>query len=113
MAASSRLMITEAERRLAVRVRIAAPPAGFGECLTRLHAWLDDTCGADGWEMTPPGPRGVINDAVAVYFREAAFAAAFAARWCAPVRADAADGVLRIRDDEPARRVPVRWHKTP
>jgi hypothetical protein len=63
--------------------------------------------------MTPAELRGVINDAVAVYFREAAFAGAFAARWCAPVRVGAADGVLHIRDDEPAKRVPAPWHKTP
>jgi len=66
MAASSRLMITEAERRFAVRVRVAIPPAGLGERLNRMHAWLDDNCGADGWEITPAGLRGVINDAIAV-----------------------------------------------
>jgi hypothetical protein len=59
MAASSRLMITEAEHRFAVRVRVAIPPAGFGERLNRVHAWLDDTCGADGWSITPAGMRGV------------------------------------------------------
>lgn len=67
MAASSRLMIAEAERRFAVRVKIAAPTAGFGERLNRMHAWLDDNCG------------GVINDAIEVYFRDAALAAAFTA----------------------------------
>jgi hypothetical protein len=36
MAATSRLMITEAERRFAVRVRVAVPPAGFGERLNRI-----------------------------------------------------------------------------
>jgi hypothetical protein len=47
MAASSRLMITEGERRFPVRVRVAVPPAGFGERLNRMHVWLDDNCGAD------------------------------------------------------------------
>jgi hypothetical protein len=37
--------------------------------------------------------RGVVNDAVALYLREAAFAAAFAARWCHP----AEDGCYRLR----------------
>jgi hypothetical protein len=54
MAANSRLMITETERRFPVRVRVTVPPpAGVGERLT--HAWLDDNCGADGWEITRPG----------------------------------------------------------
>jgi hypothetical protein len=35
MAARSRLMITEAERRFPVRVKVAVPPAGFGERFTR------------------------------------------------------------------------------
>jgi hypothetical protein len=40
MAASSRLMIAEAERRL-VRVRIAAPAGGFGARLNQMQGWLD------------------------------------------------------------------------
>jgi hypothetical protein len=91
-----------------VRVRLAVPPAGFGERLNRMHAWLDDNCGADGWELTPTGLRGIINDAIAVYFREPALAAAFAARWCAPVAAGTADGFLHVRNDEPVQRVPGR-----
>jgi hypothetical protein len=113
MAASSRLMITEAERRFPVRVRVAIPPRGFGERLNRMHAWLDDNCGADGWEITPAGMRGVINDAIAVYFRDATMAAAFAARWCAPMGRGVTEGFLRIREDEPTQRVPARPHKAP
>ena len=113
MAASSKLMITKAKRRFPVRVRVATPPAGFGDCFNRMHAWLDDNCGAGGWEIMPAGMRGVINDAIAVYFRDTALAAAFAARWCAPVGADLTEGFLRLRDDEPAQRVAARLHKTP
>jgi len=25
----------------------------IGERLNRVHAWLDDTCGADAWSITP------------------------------------------------------------
>jgi hypothetical protein len=57
----------------------------------------------------PAGLRAVINDAIALYLREAAFAAAFVARWCRPV----ADGCYRLREDEPAPRTPTGWHKTP
>ena len=113
MAASSRLMITEAERRFPVRVKVAVPAMGFGERLNRMHAWLDDNCGADGWEITPAGMRGVVNDAIAVYFHDATLASAFAARWCAPVGLGVSEGFLRIRDDEPIPRIPARHHKTP
>jgi hypothetical protein len=46
MAASSRLMIAEAERRFPVRVRIAVPVAGFGERLNQMQSWLDQSAGA-------------------------------------------------------------------
>jgi hypothetical protein len=51
--------------------------------------------------------------ALAVYFRDAALAAAFAARWCAPVAISVADGVLRVRDGEPTQRRHAPDHKTP
>ena len=63
MAASSKLMIAEAEKRFPVRIRLALPADGFGTRLTDIHAWLDDNCGANGWAMTPSGLRGVPNDA--------------------------------------------------
>src|SRR5258708_6666065 len=97
LAASSRLMITEAERRFPVRVKVAIPPTGFGERLNR----------------TPAGMRGVINDAIAVYFRDSALAAAFSARSCAPVASTTAEGFLNIRTDEPTQCIPMRARKTP
>jgi hypothetical protein len=60
-----------------VRVRVALAPGGLGTRLDRMHAWLDGTAGADGRAMTPSGLRGVVNDAVAVYFRDPTVAAAF------------------------------------
>jgi hypothetical protein len=74
MAASSRAMIPDAERRFPVRIRIAVPAGGFGQRLDRMHAWLDANRGADGWMITPAGLRGVLNDAVAFYLRDAALA---------------------------------------
>lgn len=103
MAASSRLMITtEAERRFAVRVKVAVPRMRLGDRLNRMHAWLDDNCGADGREITPTGMRGLVNDAIAVHFKDATLAGAFAARWCAPVASTSTEGFLCIRSDEPA-----------
>src|ERR1700730_13246527 len=97
MAASSRLMITEADRRFPLRIRLAIPAGGFGERLNHMHAWLDQNAGADGWAMTPSGARGVVNDAISVYLADATIASASVARWCAGYRAVAADGLFRVR----------------
>jgi hypothetical protein len=58
MAASSKPMIVEAERRFPCRIKLGIPNGGFGTHLTEMHAWLDENCGADGWAMTPAGLRG-------------------------------------------------------
>ena len=113
MAASSKLMITEAERRFPVRVRVGVPATGLGQRLNEMQAWLDENCGASGWAMTPAGMRGVINDALAVYFLDATLASAFVARWCAGYKIETAEGVFRVRDDAPEKRVPAKWHSTP
>ena len=113
MAASSKLMIGEAERQFPVRIRIAVPPLGLGTRLDELTAWLDDNCGAGGWAMTPSGLRGVVNDAVAVYFRDAALAGGFVARWCRVEGAAAVDGAFQIRADAPAARRAAPLHRTP
>ena len=113
MAASSRLMIGEAERRFPVRVRIEVPPQGLGTRLDQLKAWLDDNCGADCWSMTPSGLRGILNDAVAVYFCDATLAGAFVARWCRGARADIVDGAFRVREDAPPARRSAPLHRTP
>src|SRR5690348_11045729 len=77
MPGNPREMITAAERRFPGRVRLAIPPDGFGQQLDRMSGWLDENCGADGWAMTPSGMRGVLNDAVSIYFADPALANAF------------------------------------
>jgi hypothetical protein len=106
MAASSKLMITEAERRFPMRVRVAIPPTGFGDRLNWVHAWLDNNCGADDWEIAPAGMHGLIDDAIAVYFRDAMMAAAFAARWYTPVTLDVSDGSRASATTSPPRASP-------
>jgi hypothetical protein len=91
----------DAERRFPVRVRIAVPAEGLGSQLDQIIAWLDANCGADGWTSTPSSTRGVVTDALAVYFLEATIASAFVARWCATQRVEILDGVYRVRKDEP------------
>ena len=113
MAASSKLMIGEAERRFPVRVRLAVPPDGLGTRLDRIKSWLDENCGADAWAMTPSGLRGVLNDAIAVYFSDAALAGAFVARWCRASRIEAVEGAFQVRDDEPSTRQTAALHRTP
>lgn len=105
MAATSKLMITEAEHRFPCRIKLGIPAGGLGSRLTDMQAWLDENCGADAWAMTPAGLRDVVNDAVAVYFRDATSAAAFVSRWCAGAKLEVSDGAFQVRDDQPTSRV--------
>src|SRR5712675_169044 len=100
MAASSNFMIAEAERRFPVRIRIGVPSDGLGSRLDRIKSWLDENCGASGWAMTPSGTRGVLNDALSIYFGDATCASAFVARWCAGSKIETAGGVFRVREAE-------------
>jgi len=113
MAASSRLMITEAERRFPCRIKLRVPTGGLGTRLTEMQAWLDENCGADQWVMTPAGLRGVVNDAVAIYFLDAARAAAFVTRWCVGSQVEISDGAFQVREDRPTPRIGASPHKTP
>ena len=113
MLGNPRALITGAERRFPVRIRIAVPPEGLGRQHARMTAWLDENFGADGWAMTPSGTRGVLNDAVSIYFPDAALAGAFVARWCIGYyKVQTAEGAFRVREDEPAPRVGARLHRT-
>src|SRR5437773_8147372 len=89
------------------------PTDGLGARLDRIKEWLDENCGADGWAMTPSGTRGVLNDAISIYFPDPALATAFVARWCIGYKVEAAGGALRVREDEPAPRVGAGLHRTP
>jgi hypothetical protein len=106
-------MITMAERRFPFRIRIGVPPEGLGQRLTEMTAWLEENCGADGWATAPSGMRGVLNDALSIYFLDATLANAFVARWCVGDKVEAAEGVFRIRTDAPAARTSATMHRTP
>jgi len=67
--------------RFLVRIRIGVPPGGLGQRHTQITAWLDENCGADGWAMTPSGTRGVLNEALSIYFAYATLVNAFVNRW--------------------------------
>jgi hypothetical protein len=112
MPGNPRDMITNAERRFPVRIRIGVPPGGFGQRHSQMTAWLGENCSADGWTMTPSGMSGVLNDAVSIYFLDATLASAFVARWCAGYKVETAEGVFRIRTDEPTARTPANMHRT-
>jgi hypothetical protein len=106
-------MIMGAERRFPVRIRVAVPPGGFGQRYSQMTVWLDENCGAEGWAMTPSAMRGVLNDAVSMYFLDATLASAFVARWCAGYKVETAEGVYRVRTDKPAARTTASMHRTP
>jgi hypothetical protein len=112
MAACSKLMIVDAERRFPCRIKLGVPTGGFGAQLTEMHTWLDENCGADGWAITPAELRGVVNDAVAIYFLDATLAAAFWSRWCTGSKVEISEGAFRVRADPPAPRAQARPHKT-
>jgi hypothetical protein len=105
--------VRDVERRFPVRIKIAVPPEGLGSRLDQIIAWLDANCGADGWISTPSRTRGVVNDALAIYFLDATMASAFVARWCTAQTVEILDGIYRVRDDEPTPRTTASLHKTP
>ena len=113
MPGNPREMITVAERRYPVRIRLGVPPGGLGQRYSAMTAWLDANCGAEGWAITPSGVRGVLNDAVSIYFEDATLASAFVARWCQGSKPEIAGGVFRVREDEPVPRVGSGRHRTP
>jgi hypothetical protein len=57
--------------------------------------------------------RGVLSDALSIYFADATLANAFVARWCVGARVEAIGGVFQVREDEPAPRVGAAPHRTP
>jgi hypothetical protein len=103
----------QAELRFPVRVRIAVPPEGLGRQLEIMHGWLDETCGPANWATAPSGLMGVVNDAIAFYFDDAAFAHAFVARFCCGYRVETIEGAFAIRHDPPQPRRGATIHKTP
>ena len=113
MPGNPRDIIVSAEQRFPVRIRVGVPPGGFGQRHAQMTAWLDENCGSDGWAMTRSGMRGVLKDAISLYFADATLASAFVARWCVGSKAETAGGVFQVREDEPAPRVGVGLHRTP
>src|SRR4051812_18987230 len=54
-----------------------------------------------GRGLAPAGLIGVLNDAIAFYFDDAAFAHAFVARFCCGYRVEAVEGAFALRNDTP------------
>ena len=55
----------------------------------------------------------MLNDALSIYFADAARANAFVARWCVGAKVEPTGGVFQVREDEPAPRVGAGLHRTP
>ena len=70
MPGNPREMVTMAERRFPVGIKVGVPPGGLGQRYSEITAWLDQNCGADSWAITPSGVRGVLNDAISIYFAD-------------------------------------------
>jgi hypothetical protein len=63
--------------------------------------------------MAPAGLAGVINDALALYFEDAAFAHAFVARFCCGYRVETVAGAFAMRSEQGPARHGGAAHKTP
>jgi hypothetical protein len=63
--------------------------------------------------MTPSGMRGVLNDAISIYFPDATLASAFVARRCAGSKIETTGGLFQVREDEPTVRIGTGLHRTP
>jgi len=113
MPGNPRGMISVAEQRFPVRIRVGVAPEGLGQRYARMTAWLDENCGLDGWAMTPSGTRGVLNDALSIYFANTTSASAFVARWCVGATVETRGGVFQLRADQPEPRLGAGLHRTP
>jgi len=88
--------MAEADRRFPFRIKLGLPTVAQ---LAKMRVWLDENCGSHGWAMSPARLRGASDNAVAVYFRDPALAAAFVFRWCAGSRIEISEGAFRVRKD--------------
>jgi hypothetical protein len=57
--------------------------------------------------------RGVLNDALSIYFLDVTLASAFVAQWCAGYKVETADGLFHVRDDASLPRVGAGPDRTP
>ena len=74
-------MVREADHRFQVRASGSAYHLpDLSSASNRIEAWLDDEL-RRGWAMTAAGLRGVVDDALGIYFLDATLASAFVARW--------------------------------
>lgn len=110
MPGNPRAIVAEAERRFPVRIAIKVSPGGIARRYSAMIEWLDENCGIDGWSITPSGTRGFLIDAIAVDVNTPTCAVGFVARWLVP---GDPPGFYEVREDEPARRVPLPAHKGP
>ena len=83
----------------------------LGSRLDRIKVWLDESCGADGWAMTPSGTRGLLNDALSIYLGDPTLPSASSLDGGCQV--ETAGGVFQVREDESAPRVGATLHRTP
>jgi hypothetical protein len=96
-------VISMVEPCFPIRIRIVLPLKGLGRRHAQITAWLDENSGSDGCAMTPSGMRGVLNDAISIYFADPTLASAFVARWCVGSKTEAAGGVFQLRGRAGAR----------
>jgi hypothetical protein len=72
-----------------------------------MTAWLDANCGADARAITPSGIRGVVNDALAIYFLDATMPSRWSANAASIARSTGSRLISSIRQPSPAPRSAV------
>ena len=90
--------VRDAERRFPVRIRIAVLPEELGRRLDQMNAWLDANYGADAWAIAQSGIRGVVNDALTIYFPRSGRSRAHSWPAGAPRRGSSVSGPGRRTD---------------
>jgi hypothetical protein len=106
MPGNPKAIVADAERRFPVRIIVKG---GLGALYLQISDWLDEHCGVNGWATA--SRRGALGeDGTAVFLNNPTCAVASVARWC--VLGDPS-GFYELRQDQPAKRVPLPAHKSP
>ena len=113
MPGNPREMITMAERRFPVRIRIAVPPGGLGQRYARMTAWLDENCGADGWAMTPQGRVECSTTPLRSISSTPRLRALSSLDGVSVSGSISLVARFQVREDEPALRAGAALHRTP
>jgi hypothetical protein len=94
-------MITAAERRFPVRIRIGVAPGGLRPAAYSHYRLARRELRRRRLGDDAIGNAGVLDDSRSICFFNPTLASAFVARWWVGTRVEASGGVFQVREDEP------------